>query len=218
MSKRRIVWATQPLGQMPDRELAERLGVPASQVGAARWRLRIPRHGCSKLGRHPGAYVAWHTQPLGQIPDRELAKRLGLPTRTVAAHRRRLGIAPVRTPGIDWSAQPLGQVVDRELAERLGVATATVAAARRRLGIAARRKWSHSVWDDRGLGTMPDAQLAEKLGVSRQAVHDARKRHGVPRYTPPRVTDADRAALADVDTMLRKTDALLEQIREDYGV
>jgi hypothetical protein len=69
--------------------------------------------------------VDWDKQPLGELPDQELADRLGVSCATVQSNRNARGLPSYRsrygTHGIDWDSQPLGKVGDKELARRLGV-------------------------------------------------------------------------------------------------
>lgn len=79
--------------------------------------------------------IDWDAQPLGEIPDTELARRLGCTHQAVYAQRRRRRIPaamPWRRSMQDWDNQPLGQMPDRELATLLGVRVSAVANARGR--------------------------------------------------------------------------------------
>lgn len=83
--------------------------------------------------------IDWSTvSDLGQLPDKEIAKRLGCSTCMVGIARRARGISPVAPPSprVDWSTiTDLGQVPDKEIAERLGCNPHTVCNARKRMGI-----------------------------------------------------------------------------------
>ena len=132
---RGILWAEQPLGRVPDSEIARTLGCDRGAVSSARRVRRIPQ--CD-----PG-YVDWTQQPLGEETDAEIARRVGLTENGVAAARNRRGVAPrgrapakppiVRTRHwIDWSLWPLGRATDTEVARMVGVDRGSVAAARAR--------------------------------------------------------------------------------------
>jgi len=87
-----IRWDDQPLGQLPDTELAERLGVSGVAVGKARRRRGIPAysptgHPLSPRGQGQRAGVVWDDQPLGLVPDKELARRLGVDPSSVRSAR-----------------------------------------------------------------------------------------------------------------------------------
>lgn len=93
--------------------------------------------------------IDWDSQPLGEVPDLELAKRLGVSRTLVGQQRRRRGIESHRQKygllGIDWSRQPLGSISDRKLARDLGVSFSLVQYRRKALGIPApsRRRGNH---------------------------------------------------------------------------
>jgi len=87
--------------------------------------------------------IDWDKQPLGQVSDAVLARRLGCSPFNVAQVRRRRGITayrflhgdPRRRKVSEWSAVPLGTRTDVDIARELGVSPCTVRAARGRLGI-----------------------------------------------------------------------------------
>jgi DNA-binding CsgD family transcriptional regulator len=79
--------------------------------------------------------INWSMQPLGEMSDASLAKRLGVPPGTVSRWRRKLGIGKYTKPARDWSGVPLGEEPDPVLALRLGVSKETVRRARVSLGV-----------------------------------------------------------------------------------
>jgi len=86
--------------------------------------------------------VDWAAQPLGTVPDAQIAAALGCSVHTVRRARVRRGIRPTHAAaaerrGIDWDAQPLGREPDHAIARRLGVHPSSVGSARQRRGIAA---------------------------------------------------------------------------------
>jgi hypothetical protein len=85
-------WDEQPLGQMPDYVLAEKLGVNESTVFVQRKRRGIPA--ASRVGTHEK--VDWSAQPLGQMSDAELARALGVGCDTVQRQRNKRGIPRFR--------------------------------------------------------------------------------------------------------------------------
>jgi hypothetical protein len=124
--KARIDWSAQPLGRVPDAELARQLGVVPSVVRGARARRRIGR--APPSGPHVG--VRWDEQPLGKMTDGELARRLGVNATSVRAARLRR-----RIPAC--SESPL-EVLRRQHEEE----RARMAEAMRRLARAARPGWT----------------------------------------------------------------------------
>lgn len=78
--------------------------------------------------------IDWGAQPLGQLPDSELARQLGVSQSVVTRARRRRDIEPFSR--IDWDAVPLGQATDAALAKALDVPATTVQYARSSRGIA----------------------------------------------------------------------------------
>lgn len=87
--------------------------------------------------------IDWNSQPLGQIKDTHLAKRLGVSDVAVGKQRRKRGILVCGSSrmlgncrvqgqhaGINWDEQPLGKVSDKALARKLGVDPSSVRSAR----------------------------------------------------------------------------------------
>lgn len=88
--------------------------------------------------------IDWDEQPLGKVPDRQLARELGVAVPTIRKQRVKRGIETLlprsgrpryseeekRCLLIDWDKQPLGQVTDSSLAAELGVTTDHVREAR----------------------------------------------------------------------------------------
>lgn len=182
-----IDWSAQPLGLISDVELAERLGIRTGDVWKARTKRGIPA--CTKPHRDSPKPVTvdghvmridWEKQPLGRIPDTQLAKMLGVTQTAVCEARRKRKIPPAprvlrgehghalaartqvlqRCPvesarvlsrsRIDWSVQPLGFISDEVLAKRLGCSCSLVFAARKRRGIPcmSKRKFLKEPLDD----------------------------------------------------------------------
>ncbi len=137
-SRRWIDWDSQPLGKMPDVELARLLGVTATAVGIARNKRGIP--GIRKKKKN----ISWSADLFGKSTDSELAHRLGVSKGTVSIARKRLGLKKLSPDFIDWDCQPLGSVPDAELADSLGVHSTTVNAARNRRGIAPANPWARN--------------------------------------------------------------------------
>lgn len=146
------------------------------------------------MGRPLG--IDWDAQPLGEMTDTDLARRLGCCRSAVSQARERRGIPRYEPrPAVDWDAQPLGMETDGAIAARLGVSESAVSAARRARGIPRlpRREakprgqglWSWVRWEDYPLGIVTDAEVARMAGVCRSAATRARKRRHMP-APPPR--------------------------------
>jgi predicted DNA-binding protein YlxM (UPF0122 family) len=139
-----------------------------------------------------GKAIDWNTQPLGIVPDRELATRLGVTRQAVHNARKARGIAraPRRYEQIDWEKEPLGQMPDGILAERLDVHVKHVADARHRLKIPPFRGEDHAhnqevltrdaledLYVRRELSAYA---IAEMLDVCYQSVYNYLARYGIP--------------------------------------
>ena len=86
--------------------------------------------------------IDWDNQPIGQMPDYALAKRLRVCLATVQYQRQKRGLPPYVkasgsgvSRGIDWDAQPLATTPAETLAQRLGVSRASVDSAAKVRGI-----------------------------------------------------------------------------------
>lgn len=102
-----------------------------------------------------GNPINWEAQPLGEVSDEEVGRRLGVSASKVGYHRKVLGIEAYRPSTeelaargrmgsrrseIDWSSQPLGKESDRQIALRLGVSSSMVRKVRLSRGIPAARQ------------------------------------------------------------------------------
>lgn len=131
-SKKKIDWDNQPLGKIPDKQIAEELGVTESAVSYARKKRDIPKFVTQKEKQS----IDWGNLPLGEVSDVKIAKQLNISIRSVGRARRRLGIAAhVHKWEVDWNDQPLGRMTDADLAKKIGVSVSAVANARIRRGI-----------------------------------------------------------------------------------
>ncbi len=171
------------------------------------WRLiRGQEHG--RTGQPSG--IDWKLVPLGEVPDIEIARTLGIKKHKVTWARERSGI---QSPGadkiekwatIDWPAQFNGRS-DMEIATTLQVCPSLVCQERNRLGLrpAPSASKKNINWDNQPLGKMKDTELAEILGVTYPAVQYARTKRGIPPFdrkkvhNPPAIerekaTDNDR--------------------------
>jgi DNA-binding CsgD family transcriptional regulator len=137
-------------------------------------------------------HIDWSVQPLGQLPDKQVAERLGCSTQNVQQQRVKRGL-PRAVPGtgVDWDAQPLGQIHDTELARRLGVALTAVRGARYRRRMpafkTARRLYAEKVATRErlellhGRYELSSFAIAEVLGIDQKTVYRALRRFGIAR-------------------------------------
>lgn len=79
--------------------------------------------------------ILWETQPLGRVPDLEIAHNLSVPCHVVVRARKKLGIPVAPRRERDWSDVPLGTDYDHVIASHLGVSSNTVQRARIQKGI-----------------------------------------------------------------------------------
>ena len=125
------------LGTMPDRHLAQRLGITPVMVAYQRKRLGI------KKFAPPSAWSDQHDHLLGTKTDAALAQELGVQKHLVLKRRRALKIPAFGPSG--WPAWPqeqvhlLGTMPDAELAQQIGRTVSAVRQQRLALGIKAFR-------------------------------------------------------------------------------
>lgn len=97
----RFDWTGVAFGTKSDADLAQELGVKASSVGGARRRRGIPtfiEEGHKRPARAKRG-IDWDDQPLGQVADRVLQRRLGLKSvSSVSRARRFRGIPKFKPP------------------------------------------------------------------------------------------------------------------------
>lgn len=90
-------WDRQPFGEITDTAIARKLGVSEVAVGKQRrkrgiavYRSERMKGGCRVPGQHAG--IDWDNQPLGLVPDKTLARQLGVDpssVRSARLHRER---------------------------------------------------------------------------------------------------------------------------------
>lgn len=191
------------LGTVPDRVVAEQLGVSTSIVTSYRTRLGIPSWGMRQRQSRNERIRALLADPirqrLGTVPDKQLAEETGVPLTRISSLRVSLGIPPAQIP-VDWTPERiarLGTVPDRVLAQEIGIQIARVRAKRTALGIAAYDPvvWSAELLDR--LGTMSDTALARKYGVPWTRIQAKRYELGIgPSHNAkPIIWSADLIAL-----------------------
>ena len=131
------------LGTMPDRHLAQRLGITPVMVAYQRKRLGI------KKFSPPSAWSDQHDHLLGTKTDHALAKELGVPKHVVLKRRCALKIPAFGPSG--WPAWPqeqvqlLGTMPDAELAQQIGRSVSAVRQQRLALGIKACRGYPGAI-------------------------------------------------------------------------
>jgi len=162
---------------------------------------------------------------LGRLPDREVARRSGIPAPTVQVYRVALGIpaAPRRSPAwLDRMRALLGRVPDPEIARRTGSSIATVQRTRVSLGIAAHERPLWTPWlreHRRRLGRDGDRVIARRAGVSVATVQRARTALGIPPAARPArsaafpLDGATRRALSRAAARLPRLQAKLLHLR-----
>lgn len=142
---------------------------------------------------------SWAEQPLGQVPDQQIALELGCRRQTVIAVRQRLGIPPFDSTrsnkGIEWDNVGLGLRSDADIAADFGVAQVVVTNARNRRGIAPFTLRCAPVdWVEVPFGTLPDSALAEIYGVSQATVTRHRNQRGVAPFNATFLTSEGEVA------------------------
>lgn len=90
MSNWRINWDRQPLGKVPDSELATLLECSKQAVHQARKTRGIPAFSEDKF--HRCTEIDWDTIPLGKISDYQLANIYGVAPKTIKRAREARGL------------------------------------------------------------------------------------------------------------------------------
>jgi len=129
---------------------------------------------------------------VGQISDREVARRFGVSASTVRRYRAQQRIAPhnPQNAGMpEGLVDKLATSTNYQLMREFGISVSRVKALRAELGVAGpgliRPRFvplEDGIWTDEAvalLGTMPDPELADRLGVSRTPVKKKRAELGI---------------------------------------
>lgn len=169
------------LGSVPDREIAEQMGIPLWAVWGER----------TKRGISPSiARAQWDDKTLrllGTMSDEALATELGISASRVTKKRNALGI-PAFAPNTAFVIPPeyvdqLGKVSDATIAKALGVSQPTISARRRSLGISSQRtQGTFTAELDDLLGKDTDLNLAKRFGVTQEWIGMKRRAQGIPRF------------------------------------
>lgn len=148
-----------------------------------------------KKGRKARKWTDSELALLGTMPDRSVAKAIGVHAHTVIRMRRSMEIPAFYTPH-QWSAVQialLGTMTDVALSRWMGVSKYVVGGERRRRGIA-----SASIWSPQTrilIGTMPDAAVAAMSGIAIHNVTSERNRLGLQPYYPSKKWTKEQAAM-----------------------
>lgn len=151
--------------------------------------------------------IDWEAQPLGQISDPELGRRLGVTGAAVKYQRDQRGIPPWRPtrakcdPDV-FTAELDGTASDREIAESHGLTSAQVAAARRKMGRMPKRGGTLRALA-RELGTAPDHAIAKRYDYDFSYVSEYRKKHGIAPWSARRVCPCGEPFVAVRQTFKR---------------
>jgi len=141
---------------------------------------------------------------LGELPDAELARRIGTRTAEVSKKRASMGISPSSlSKRLKWTPENLallGTRTDNEVARIMNGSSGRVAAKRLSLGIESYAKSSNSwhTWTDKEiamLGQYHDPEVGRKIGVSIACVARKRRQLGIPSFLARKTTSRDRRSL-----------------------
>jgi len=143
---------------------------------------------------------------LGEIPDAELARRIGIRTAVVSRKRSSMGIDPSSlSKRLKWTRKNLamlGKRSDREVASIMNASSGRVAAKRLSLGIECYATSSKSwhTWTDKEiamLGQDYDPGVARKIGISVSCVTNKRRQLGIRSFLRRKAVSRPRRSLSD---------------------
>ena len=179
-----VDWDSQPLGKMPDHVVAEKLKIGPDRVTRERQKRKIPNYGYFKFGKDNPTSSKWDNEPLGEVPDKELALKHGVTRQRIEQIRKMRGIESLAVKArreqlarIDELGM-LGKISDIAVAELANVTQAMVRAHRNSQGIPSTKM----DWSGIPLGTKADGAMAKDLGMSFASVARARRRLGIPAF------------------------------------
>ncbi len=215
------------LGQQPDPQVAERLGIHRNVVQQKRQEMGIPPFHTP----HRWQWTAEMLELLGKVPDKVFAKRFGIGLTAVYRKRLRLGIPPSRLtrasrfwPGSgerasgSAPAEPPAGRAGREVSPP-AIANLERTPARPRL-----------VWPKKLvalLGQIPDQELARRAGVGVDTVATERQRRGIEacyakrdpiRWTPEMIERLGTASDREVAEELRIPRSCVRRKRTLLGI
>ncbi len=135
--------------------------------------------------------VNWDKQPLGEVTDAEIGRRVGVSRERVRQVRSARGIAavPRNTELINWRRVSLGKRPDQEISDELGICVSAVRSRRIDAGIAGcpdpRRIHNAKILTRKTLlrlyvrDELSTYAISELLEVCQGVVAGALKRHGI---------------------------------------
>jgi hypothetical protein len=181
---RSFYWEAQDLallGKMPDKVVAEQLGIGVMAVARERRQLKIPPF------RPKAPIVEWTPEMLellGKVSDRKAAELLAISMGTVIRKRKRLGIRGLGDRGKVVPTSELTELLRdhdaTEVRRRTGLAWQTIRALRAKLGLPAPETWTPEVLAR--LGREPDQDIARDIGLSPSGVRRKRLILGIPLF------------------------------------
>jgi DNA-binding CsgD family transcriptional regulator len=170
-------------------------GVVGRELGLSRTTIRVKREllGIPPYTPPPSSAVEsaipWEPEDLallGTMPDRALAKELGICASSVMLKRQTLKIPPFKPPTrpLEWTEEMLallGEVPDSQVAELYGISEKTVGAKRFRLGIPAVVAAGAVVSTPEliELLHLPGIEVQRLTGLSHKTIRDLRRKHGI---------------------------------------
>lgn len=185
-----VVWTDEMvalLGTDSDSRVAASLGIGHGSVARKRQLLgiaaHVPRRGVPEAFEWTPERIAL----LGTMPDKTLARELGLSPPTIVFRRKLYGIAPyvAQTARIEWTAEmlaELGTMPDATFAARYGISLSAVKQRRREAGRAASRPWPGIVeveGDLAGLLEEPNRTLLREAAIGKGTASRLREEFGV---------------------------------------
>lgn len=215
------------LGQKPDGEIAELLGIARITVYNERYKLGIKKY-CSPESiriQHDEEFIA----VLGKIPDSECAKKFGYSYSKVAYIRKKLGIKAYRGPrkprGVNQKPRKpykprdpnkpckkkeypeelinmLGKTPDDEIAKKFGYSKAGIALIRKKMGIPScyTTRFPEEKREETMLlfGKLTDREISEKLEIPVGSVVYFRKKLKIAPVPQSPIKDADKDMILDL--------------------
>jgi len=215
------------LGQQPDPQMAERLGIHRNVVQQKRQEMGIPPfHQPHRL-----QWTAEMLELLGKVPDKVFAKRFGVGLTTIYRKRLRRGIPPSRLTRASRFWPGSGERASRSAraeppAGRPGREVSLPATANlERTPARPRLAWPKKLVSL--LGRIPDQELARRAGVSLSTVATERQRRGIEacyakrdpiRWTPEMIERLGTASDREVAEELKIPRSCVRRKRTLLGI
>jgi hypothetical protein len=225
------------LGTDSDRNIARELGLTPTSVYRKRRLLRIapfqppPVHKRRRRTDYPWPPEA--IAMLGTMPDRDVAKHLGLSAHSVQLKRRLLGIRSYRPalPRIDWTPPLLallGKLPDAEVAKRFGMSSDSIKHKRDELRIPPYVEQPKPLARSAKLAALlklPNRDVLRQAGISESTLRKLRRQYGIKapdtrnwRWRPETIARLGKEPDARIaeDLGIRKT--AVSQKRRSLGI